>query len=96
MREIKRRNEFKRNFRRKYMGRYHSLLAEGGEFDRVVITLANDIPLAPKYRDHALHGAWDGCRECHIRPDLLLVYRYEGDTLILLEMLGSHAEIFGL
>lgn len=75
---------------------YHNLLVKGGEFDRVVLTLANNITLVPKYKDHPLHGEWDGSRECHIRPDLLLVYRYEGDELILLQMLGSHSEIFGL
>ena len=75
---------------------YHNILEKGGEFDRVVLTLANNIPLAPKYKDHPLHGEWNGSRECHIRPDLLLVYRYEGDELILLQMLGSHSEIFGL
>ena len=96
MREIKQRNEFKRNFRRKYRSNYHNLLVKGGEFDQVVITLANDIPLAPKYRDHALHGILEGSRECHIRPDLLLVYKYEGNELLLLEMLGSHSELFGL
>ena len=96
MREIRRRSEFKRNFRQKYRGMYSSVLVEGGEFDQVVIKLANDIPLEPKYRDHALHGKLEGSRECHIRPDLLLVYTYEGDYLILLEMLGSHAELFGM
>ncbi len=96
MREIRERNEFKRNFRSKYAGRYRNILVKGGELDCVVITLANDIPLAHKYKDHALHGNMEGSRECHIRPDLLLVYKYEGDELILLEMLGSHSEIFGL
>ena len=75
---------------------YHNILVKGGEFDHVVLTLANNIPLAPKYKDHQLHGEWDGSRECHIRPDLLLVYRYEGDELILLQMLGSHSEVFGI
>ena len=95
MREIRQRNEFKRDFRQKYRSKYKSLLVEGGEFDQVVKKLANDIPLEPKYRDHPLHGKQEGSRECHIRPDLLLVYRYEGNYLILLEMLGSHAELFG-
>ena len=96
MREVKHRALFKRDFKREFRGRHRNLLIEGGEFDTVVGTLANDIPLAPKYRDHPLHGDWEGCRECHIRPDLLLVYRYRGNDLILLEMLGSHSEIFGL
>ena len=38
--------------------------------------MANDSPLDVKYRDHALTGDMAGLRECHIRPDLLLIYRY--------------------
>ena len=96
MRRIEQTKAFKKDFRRIFKGVYHNILEKGGEFDRVVLTLANNIPLAPKYKDHPLHGEWNGSRECHIRPDLLLVYRYEGDELILLQMLGSHSEIFGL
>ena len=52
--------------------------------------------LPPKYRDHQLHGDHEGSKECHIRPDLILVYKYEGDYLLILDMLGTHSEIFGL
>ncbi len=51
--------------------------------------------LAAKYRDHALHGNWEGFRECHIQPDWLLVYLIEDDilTLTLFET-GTHSELF--
>lgn len=51
--------------------------------------------LEPHYRDHALVGRLQGFRECHIRPDWLLVYMLEEDvlTLTLIET-GSHADIF--
>lgn len=96
MRRIEQTKAFKKDFKRVFKGIYRNLLVKGGEFDRVVLTLANNVPLAPKYKDHPLHGNMEGSRECHIRSDLLLVYCYDGDELILLEMLGSHSEIFGL
>ena len=58
--------------------------------------LANDIPLPEKYHDHPLHGQWEGSRDCHIRPDLVLIYTLEGDDVLRLERLGSHAELFGM
>ena len=51
-------------------------------------------PLAPRYRDHALKGDYKGFRECHIQPDWLLIYRVNGDRLILvLYRTGSHSDI---
>ena len=43
--------------------------------------------------DHALGGKWKGYRECHIRADLLLIYRKFNQTLLLVR-LGSHSELF--
>ena len=59
----------------------------------VVNTLANDIPLEFIYNDHPLKGKRRGSRECHIAPDLLLVYRLEGTDILWLDRLGSHSEI---
>lgn len=57
--------------------------------------LLNDEPLEPKHRDHALKGVYKDFRECHIKPDLLLVYKKEKETLLLLCIrIGSHSEIF--
>lgn len=60
----------------------------------VVTTLADQNPLEPQYRDHALVGNWKGYRECHIQPDWLLIYRIEEDELQLARS-GSHAGLFG-
>lgn len=87
---------YKRDYKRVYRGIHHRVLEENGLLDAVIESLANDIRLPLSYKDHALHGNWEGKRECHIRPDLLLVYTYEGDDVLILERLGSHAEIFGL
>lgn len=43
--------------------------------DNVVEKLSKDEPLEAKYKDHQLKGNYKGFRECHIKPDLLLIYR---------------------
>ena len=96
MRRVEKRRKFRRDFKRVGRGRYRGLLHLGGELWEVVEGLAENILLPEAYRDHPLRGDLEGCRECHIRPDLLLVYRYEGEEWLILERLGSHAEIFGL
>lgn len=50
---------------------------------RVVDTLAQGKPLPEKYRDHPLRGNYQGCRECHITPDWLLIYEVSNGELIL-------------
>ena len=63
--------------------------------DAVVEELRNGRKLDPKYRDHALHGDFEGFRECHIQPDWLLVYLVENDVLTLtLTDTGTHADVF--
>ena len=94
MREIKTKKAFRQDVKRVDGSRYR-LIAKHELWD-VVDSLANDIPLLWSYKDHALHGNWEGSRECHIRPDLLLVYTYVDDDWLILERLGSHSEIFGL
>ncbi|HEG2659196.1 TPA: type II toxin-antitoxin system YafQ family toxin [Campylobacter coli] len=65
------------------------------ETDIIINRLANDETLEEKYKDHALKGNYIGFRECHIKPDLLLVYRKKDDILELyLANLGNHNNIF--
>jgi mRNA interferase YafQ len=59
----------------------------------VVVTLANEEPLAERLRDHELTGNWRGYRECHVNPDWLLIYKVDDDELKLAR-LGSHSELF--
>ncbi|AFI05027.1 type II toxin-antitoxin system mRNA interferase toxin, RelE/StbE family [Helicobacter cetorum] len=61
--------------------------------DKVVLELRQQKTLAPNYKDHMLKGEWYPCRECHIKPDVLLVYIVKNNTLWLLR-LGSHSELF--
>ncbi|MCR8700180.1 type II toxin-antitoxin system mRNA interferase toxin, RelE/StbE family [Campylobacter ureolyticus] len=62
---------------------------------KVVDILASGEKLDKKYLDHKLKNDFKDYRECHIKPDLLLVYRYFDDKLLLyLYQIGSHSEIF--
>jgi mRNA interferase YafQ len=56
--------------------------------------LAEDKPLPEHMRDHALVGGWNGYRECHLKHDLLLVYRKIGGDILRLARIGSHSELF--
>jgi len=47
----------------------------------------------PRHRDHALTGDWRDHRDCHIKPDLVLIYRKPDDDTLQLVRLGSHAEL---
>ena len=62
------------------------------ELFAVIEHLAQEKPLALKYRDHALIGNWRSHRERHIKPDLLLIYKIEGNILKLIRM-GSHSQL---
>ncbi|WP_369669939.1 type II toxin-antitoxin system YafQ family toxin, partial [Enterococcus faecium] len=61
----------------------------------VLAALATDTPLDPKYRDHDLSGDWAGYRDCHVKPDLVLIYAKPDDETLRLARLGSHSEVFG-
>jgi len=52
-----------------------------------------DKPLAERYRDHPLSGDWAGFWDCHIKPDLILIYEKPDDTTLRLVRLGSHSEL---
>jgi mRNA interferase YafQ len=56
---------------------------------------ANDQPLPLRRRDHELSGEWGGYRECHVKPDLLLINRKPDAETLWLAWLGSHSEILG-
>ena len=64
------------------------------KLDTVIEMLANGEELPEKYRDHALVGNLKGYRDCHIEPDWLLIYKIDGDRLVLiLSQTGSHADL---
>jgi len=59
----------------------------------IIFTLEKKLPLDIKYKDHELSGNWAKFRECHIKPDLLLIYKIS-DIELMLARLGSHSELF--
>ena len=65
------------------------------EVEDVIDFLASGQKLHPIYQDHPLRGEFEGCRECHIRGDILLIYRTEEQKLVLVLIdIGSHSELF--
>ncbi len=73
MRTIRRTAVFKRDYGREKKGRFAKTLDT--DLARVLTDLAEDRPLAPRHRDHALTGEWKDHRDCHVRPDMVLIYR---------------------
>ena len=93
MRTIERSTAFKRDYKRESKGRHRARL--DADLLAILAALAGDQPPDPRYRDHALSGDWAGYRECHVRPDLLLIYRKSDADTLRLARLGSHSELFG-
>ena len=91
MRRILESSAFRRDVKREARGRHGAQLAE--LLSEVLQALATDQALLARYRDHALTGNWRSCRDCHIKPDLVLIYRKpDADHLELLR-LGSQPEL---
>lgn len=61
--------------------------------DNLIRDLINEKPLQAKHKDHALSGDYTGYRECHIKPDWLLIYQI-GNGVIVFERTGSHSDLF--
>lgn len=79
-------------------------LSRSGRYDmprlkQVMLALiANDAPLGPEWRDHALKGEWSGYRECHIGGDFLLIYTLDDQAgksgTVVFVRTGTHSELF--
>lgn len=78
-------------FKREAKGPHRQTLAR--DFVAVVTALANDQVLVEKHRDHALTGDWKDHWDCHIKPDLVLIYRKPDDAVLQLVRLGSHSAL---
>lgn len=91
MRTIRRTARFKRDYKREAKGRYRATLDE--DLRAVLALLVADRPLPERYRDHPLSGEWKDHRDCHVRPDLILIYRKPDTESLELVRLGSHSEL---
>ncbi len=80
-------------------------LSRSGRYDMnrlkavMLLLIANEAPLGPERRDHALKGSWARYRECHVGGDFLLIYRVD-DTdgpseSVYFARAGTHADLFG-
>jgi len=91
MREIRCAGRFKRDYKRKKSGRHRKTL------DAVlmdVVRLLVDDEILPRHNfDHPLSGDWVDHRDCHIKPNLILIYRKPDDDFFDSVRLGSHSEI---
>ena len=93
MRTIERSTAFKRDYKRikanpRYRKNLDSLLTDILKF------LLADKALPERNLDHSLSGNWHGYRECHLKPDLLLIYNKPDQSTLRLARLGSHSELF--
>ena len=80
----------------KFIKQYKKLNQKEKEITKKIINkLLNNEILESKYKDHKLIGKYAGFRECHIKPDLLLIYKKENNALILVCIaIGSHSDLF--
>ena len=66
------------------------------ELNSVINKLSSGEKLDQAYQDHGLQGEYEGFRECHIRGDILLIYKFEKQKLVLMLInIGNHSELFG-
>ena len=93
MRTIERSSAFKRDYKREAKGKHRTTL--DADLMPILAALANDQPLEARHRDHDLSSNWVGYRECHVRPDLLLIYRKSDSDTLRLARIGSHSKLFG-
>ena len=86
--EIETSKKFKKQFK-KLSSKNANLVLE------IIEKLSNGEVLEQKYNDHKLKGNYSEYRECHIKPDLLLIYQRQEKILILpCISVGSHSELF--
>ena len=91
MRRIERTKTFKRDYQRVVATPRHRDL--DNLLPAVLTLLASDMALPAKYVDHALRGEWKDFRDCHVKSDLVLIYRKTAHEVLQLVRLGSHSEL---
>lgn len=92
-------NKYNIKFTKEFKKSFKKLTKQGKNMDKlfsVVDMLSRMQQLDPKYKDHALYNdkRFSGCRDCHIEPDWVLIYKYLNNELVLLLVnTGSHSEV---
>lgn len=83
--------QFKKDLKREAKGRHAKILP--AKLKATLTLLASDELLPAALRDHPLTGKWTSFRDCHLRPDLVLIYRKREPDILELLRLGSHSEL---
>lgn len=92
MLRIERTAQFKRDYKRELKGRHRETIES--DLKAVLLTLVNKELLDEKYKDHSLTGNWKDHRDCHVKPDLILIYSIpDTGDILRLTRLGSHSEL---
>lgn len=91
MRTISRTSRFKKDYKRESRGQHRATL--DADLLAAVALLAADGPMPDRLHDHALTGEWADHRDCHIKPDLVLIYRVPDAEKLELVRLGSHSDL---
>ena len=88
MLKVARSSQFKRDLKK--IQKQHKDL---NKLKLLITKIVNEEDLSIKYRNHKLIVNFKNCRECHVEPDWLLIYRYEKDQVVF-ERTGSHSDLF--
>jgi mRNA interferase YafQ len=92
MRTISRTAKFKKDYKREVKGQHRATL--DADLLAAISFLAADAALPERFHDHPLTGEYTNHRECHLKPDLLLIYKKPDDQTLRLVRVGSHSEVF--
>lgn len=91
---IKRTKDFEKSFSKLKRSGVKKKVLE--DIERIIDVISRGEQLSLHYLDHKLQGNFTGYRECHIRPDLLLIYKLLDKQLVLVLVdIGSHSNLFG-
>lgn len=83
-------------FRKDYKKIRRNAKFDKNRLEFFLTALVKNKPLDSVYRNHKITGEYEGCFECHICPDILLIYKInQASEIIYLVRIGSHSEIFG-
>ena len=91
MRSIERSTQFKKDYKKASKSNHSSEL--DSRLIEVIGCLVLDCQPPPRYKNHQLKADWKGYRDCHIFPDLVLIYQLKADSTLRLVRLGSHSEL---
>ncbi|WP_102504953.1 type II toxin-antitoxin system RelE/ParE family toxin [Salinivibrio kushneri] len=85
--------EYSRQFKKDFKKIAKLSIPDVVEVGHVIKQLQLGETLPERYVDHSLSGNWQNYRDCHVKPDLVLIYKVD-DTSLKLARIGTHSELF--